>query len=65
MKGTWRQSTYNGDSESYIRHVKKSFGNGASNLQTGSIRETWKEGPYTEDSKKLVMEGSGNIASLL
>jgi len=34
-------------------------------LYTGSIRGTWKEGPYTEDSGNLVMEGSGNRASLL
>jgi len=31
VKGTWRDSSYNGDSESYIRHVKEGFGNGASN----------------------------------
>jgi len=34
-------------------------------LYTGSIRGTWKVGSYTEDSKKLVMEDSGNRASLL
>jgi hypothetical protein len=33
-------------------------------LYTGSVRGTWKEGSYT-DSEKLVMEGSGNRASLL
>jgi len=31
VKGTWRESSYTGDSESYIRHVKEGFGNGASN----------------------------------
>jgi hypothetical protein len=29
-------------------------------LYKGSVRGTWKEGSYTEDSEKLVMEGSGN-----
>ena len=31
VKGTWRESSYTGDFESYIRHVKQGFGNGASN----------------------------------
>ena len=34
-------------------------------LFTGSVRGAWKEDSYTEDSEKLVMEGSGNTASLL
>jgi hypothetical protein len=31
VKGTWRESSYTADSESYIKRVKESFGNGASN----------------------------------
>jgi hypothetical protein len=41
VKGTWRESSYTGDSESYIRPVKEGFGNGASNslyrLRTGNL----------------------------
>jgi len=28
--GTWREGSFTGNSESYIRHVKESLGNGAS-----------------------------------
>jgi len=31
-------------------------------LYTGSVRETWREGSYTEDSERHVIEGSGNGA---
>jgi len=29
-------------------------------LYRGFVRETWRESSYTEDSKRYVMEGSGN-----
>jgi len=31
----------------------------------GYVRETWREGSYTEDSERYVMETSGNAAFLL
>jgi len=31
----------------------------------GSMRETWRESFYTEDSERHVMEGSGNGTFLL
>jgi len=34
-------------------------------LYTGSVRETWMESSYTEDSERHVMEGSGNGTFLL
>jgi hypothetical protein len=30
----------------------------------GSVRGTWREGSYTEDSERHVIEGSGNAAIL-
>jgi len=32
---------------------------------TGSVRGTWREGPYSGDSERHVMEDSGNTAFLL
>jgi hypothetical protein len=29
-------------------------------LYTGSVKGTWKEGSYTEDSERYVIEGSVN-----
>jgi hypothetical protein len=40
------------------RHVREGFGRGAS-LYTDSMRETWRSGSHTEDSKRHVIEGSG------
>jgi hypothetical protein len=33
-------------------------------LYRGSMRGTWREGTCTEDSKRYVIEGSGNRAFL-
>jgi hypothetical protein len=33
-------------------------------LCRGSVRGTWREGSYTEDSERQVTEGSGNSAFL-
>jgi hypothetical protein len=62
VRETWRQGSFTGNSESYVRHVKEGFGNEVSlSLQRG----TWREGSYTEDSERHVMERSGNEAFLL
>jgi hypothetical protein len=34
-------------------------------LCRGSVRGTWREGSYTEDSERQVMEGSGSRAFVL
>jgi len=65
VKGTWKESCYTGNSESYIRHVKEGFGNGASNSSNRLHKGNMERGSYTEDSEKHVMEGSGNRVSLL
>jgi len=49
-----------------LRHVKEGFGNGASlSLRTGPVRGTWQDSSYTEDSDRLVLEGSENGEFLL
>jgi hypothetical protein len=42
-----------------LRHVKEGFGNEA------SVRGNWREGSYSGDSERHVMEESGNTAFLL
>jgi hypothetical protein len=87
VRGTWRDSSFTGDSKKYL---KEGPGNGASlssyglhkgNLEGGSFLGTqrhmprkalehlslyrgWREGSYTEDSKRRVIEGSGKGALL-
>jgi len=34
-------------------------------LYRGSVRGTWREGSYTEDSDRQITEGSGNTAFVL
>jgi len=38
------------------------FGNGAPPLLIGSVRGTWRDGSYTVDTERHVMEGSGKGA---
>jgi hypothetical protein len=64
-KGTWREGFFTGNPESYVRRVKEGFGNGYLSLYRGSVRGTSREGSYTEDSDRQVMEGSGNRAFVL
>jgi hypothetical protein len=55
--------SFTGNSDSYFKHVKESFGNRS--LYRGSMRRTWREGSYPVDTERNVMEGSGNGAVLL
>ena len=34
-------------------------------LYEGPVKGLWREGPYTEDSERHIIEGSGNRAFLL
>jgi len=34
-------------------------------LYEGSVKGLWREGPYTEDSERHIIEGSGSGAFLL
>jgi hypothetical protein len=34
-------------------------------LYEGSVKGIWREGPFTEDFKRHIIEGSGNGAFLL
>jgi hypothetical protein len=43
----------------------KALGMEHPSLYTGSVRETWMESSYTEDSERHVMEGSRNGTFLL
>jgi hypothetical protein len=65
-RGTWRERSITGNSESYVRHIKEGFGNEASfslqRLREGNLDEG--EASYNEDSKIHGMEGSGNGALL-
>ena len=59
-RGTWRGGSFTGNSESYVRHVKKALEMSHLTLYTGSMRRTQRDGSYTEDSDRHVIEGSGN-----
>jgi hypothetical protein len=77
VKGPWKESSYTGDSESYIRHVKEGFGNGVSNslyrLRKGNrgLRENcngrlWKQsisfiGLRKGNLRYLAREASANM----
>jgi hypothetical protein len=59
----WSVGSLNGNSDSYVKHVKESFGNPS--LYRGCVRGTWRVGSYPVDSERNVMEGSENGAVLL
>lgn len=45
--------------------LRKAFEMEHLSLYRGSVRETWREGSYTEDSMRHLMESCGNGAFLL
>jgi len=71
-EGTCSEGSFAGNSKNYLRHVNRGFGNGVSlslslslSPYRGSVRATWWEGSYTEDSERYVMKDIGNRAFLL
>jgi hypothetical protein len=65
VRVTWRVGSSNGKSESYVRHFKERFGNGAplslQRLCEGKLKGSF----HTGDSEKHVIEGSGNGTFLI
>jgi len=64
VRGTWREGSFTGNSESYVRHVKEGLGNGACLvLETLCWEPGWRD-PVLRIPRDVV-EGSGNGAFLL
>jgi hypothetical protein len=46
---TWREGSFNWNSESFVRHVKKALDMENLSPYSGFMRGTWREGSYTDD----------------
>ena len=64
MKGTLREGSFTGNSESYVRHVKEGFEMEHPSLYS-LCEGNRREDSYTKDSKRCVMESSRNRGFLL
>jgi hypothetical protein len=59
---TWREGSFPGNSESCKNTSRKALEMEHISPYKGSVRWTWREVSYTEDSKRPVIEGTGNGA---
>ena len=60
VRGTWREGSFTGHSESYVRRVEEGLGNGVSLIEA----LWWERGGRTA-VLRIPREGSGNGAFLL